>query len=102
MQNYYQISLSLSAFQYQMHRHDDISIMKGLGKSWQIATDVSEEKGPLNVFSRIEKKSSWHWLTNDVSPQLPYQPHITWGFFPFFFFLISFDVFYFTSRERNS
>lgn len=53
-------SLSLSSFQYQMHHHDDISIMKGLGKSWQIAMDVSEGKGPLNVFSRIEWKSSWH------------------------------------------
>lgn len=43
-----------------MHQHDDISIMKGLGKSWLIATDVSEEKGPLSAFSRREKVSSWH------------------------------------------
>lgn len=39
-----------------MHHHDDISIMKGLGKSQQIAMDVSEEKGPINAFSRIEWK----------------------------------------------
>lgn len=72
-----------------MHQHDDISIMKGSGKSWQIATDVSEEKGPLNIFSRIEwMKSSWHSLTNDASPLLPYQLHITWGFM--FYFFISF------------
>lgn len=40
-----------------MHLPDDISIMKGFGKSWQIATNVSEEKGLLNIFSKIEWKS---------------------------------------------
>lgn len=47
---YYQTSLSLSSFHYQMHPHDAISIMKGFGKSWQIATNISEK--PFECISK--------------------------------------------------